>query len=177
MGARSGTLAALLVLFAATLAAGSVAGTGTTCAADGDRKLCLADVHLSTDRIAAGDSATLEITVGNEGDAAANASVVMNTVDPENVTESYTLREERLEPGEELTVSQRLDASTVGTHGLQVLVFDGAIDHRYDASEVRILEVEPRSDGLGGSVDRAEYALVALLGSLGVAGVIVYRYD
>lgn len=175
MRTLGGTLAVLVVLVAAALAAGQVAGAETACAADGERQLCLADVSLSTDRTTAGESATLEVTVENEGEDAANASVVLNTVDPENDTESYTLREERIDPGEELTVSQRLDASTVGPHGLQVLVFDGSIDHQYDASEVRTLEVEPKSDGLGGSVDRAEFALAALLGSLTVLGVIAYR--
>lgn len=178
MGVRSGTVAVLIVLLTAALAAGSVAGAdAAACTADGERKLCLTDVTVSTDRMAVGESATLDITVRNDGEAAANATVVLNTLDPNNVTESYTLREGRLEPGEELTVSQPLDASTPGTHGLQVLVFDGAIEHRYDASEVKTLHVEEQSTRLGGQFDTPDIALVALIGSLAVLGGMVYRYN
>ena len=176
MGARSGTLAVLVVLLTATLAAGSVAGADdVACTADGERKLCLADVSVSTDRMTAGESATLTVTVGNVGEVAANGTVVLKVAGPVNGTDTYALSEDRLAPGEEIEVTQRLDASTPGTHGLQVVLNDGAMTHRYDASEIRTLEVEERSAGFGGPIDAPEYALLALLGSLSVLGAVVYR--
>ena len=176
MGARSGALAALVVLLAAALAAGSVVGTDadSPCAADGERKLCLADVSTSTDRIVMGESATLTVTVKNEGDVAANGTVVLKVAGP-NGTNTYVLQEVRLEPGEETEISQRLDASTPGTHGLQIVVNDGAMSHRYDASEVITLEVVEESTVLGGDLDAPDIALVALVGALSVIGVITYR--
>ncbi|QLG26265.1 hypothetical protein HUG10_01340 [Halorarum halophilum] len=176
MGARNGTLAVLVVLVAAAVAAGGVAGADEgTCSANGERKLCLEDVSVSTERIVVGESATLSVTVRNAGDVAANGTVVLKVAGPVNGTDTYALSEDRLEPGEEVEVTQRLDASTPGTHGLQVVLNDGAMTHRYDASEVRTLEVEERSAGLGGPIDAPEYALLALLGSLSVLGVVVYR--
>lgn len=176
MRARSGTLAVLVVLLAAALAAGSVTGTGdAACTADGERKLCLADVSVSTDRMTAGESATLTVAVRNEGEVAANGTIVLKVAGPVNGTDTYALSEDRLAPGEEIEISQRLDASTPGTHGLQVVLNDGAMTHRYDASEVKTLRVEERSAGLGGPFDAPEYALVALLGLLSVFGVVVYR--
>ena len=176
MGARSGTLAVLVVFLAATLAAGSVAGAdGAACTADGERKLCLADVSVSTERLAPGESATLTVTVRNEGEVAANGSVVLKVASPANETNAYTIHEGRLDPGEEMEVTQQLDASTPGTHGLQVVVNDPAMTHQYDASEVVTLQVESQSGYLGGDVDASDVALVGLVGSLSVVGVIVYR--
>ncbi len=168
----------LVVVLVAALAAGSVAGAeDTPCEADGEKKFCLTEVSLSTESMTAGQSATLDVTVRNEGNATANATVVLNTVDPNNVTQSYNLREQRLEPGEEVSLSQQLDATTPGMHGMQVLVFGDSIGHRYDASAAKTLSVEEQTPGLGGPLDRAEFALVALLGSIGVLGFMTYRTD
>lgn len=176
MGARSGTLAVLVVLLTVALTAGSVVGADdAACTADGERELCLTDVNLSTDQLTVGESATLHVTLRNVGEVPANVTVVLNTAGPNNETGSYILHEGRLVPDEEITVSQRLGASTPGTHALQVLLYDGAISHQYDASRVMTLRVVEQSSSLGGPFDAPEFALVALLGSLGVLGVIVYR--
>lgn len=174
MELRSGALAAVAAALAATLVLGAVPVAGEpACTASNGQSVCLDWIEVSDDRLAAGESATLEATVRNADDEPANATVVLNTAGPDNVTNSYTLGRVRLAPGETHTISQSLDASTPGTHGLQVLVFDGDLSRRHDASTVRTLVVT--RGGLGGAVDRDEYALAALVGSVGVAAGLVYR--
>lgn len=175
MNARSGRLAVLAAVLVWTLA---LSAAGPALAADGDActgadGVCLGDVTLSTDRLVAGETATLDATVHNAGDDAANVTVVLNTAGPDDATDSYTLRRTSLGPGETATLSQSLDASTPGTHGLQLVVYDGSLSRQYDTSTARTLTVEAR--GLGGSLDRSEYALGALVGSLAVVGGIGYR--
>lgn len=164
----------MAVVLTFVLAAGSALGAERECTAADGRTVCLEDVRLSADRLVRGETATLEATVRNAGDAPANATVVLNTVDPNDTVDSYTLGRVSLAPGESRTVRQPLDASTPGTHGVQLLVVDGNGSHRYDASTVRTIAVAER--GLGGTLDRTEYALGALVGSVGVAvGLVVRR--
>ncbi|WP_435127797.1 CARDB domain-containing protein [Halobaculum sp. D14] len=176
MGVRSGAAGVFVVLLVAAVAVGPAVGAaGTDCAADGAKKLCFADVSLSTDRLVSGESATLNVTVENRGDVAANATVVLKTASPNNETETFNLREERLEPGESLTVTQRLDASTPGTHGLQAVLYGDGYAHAYDTSAVLTMVVEERGGRLGGPVDTPELALAALVGALAVLGAVVLR--
>ena len=164
---------AVVVAVALTLAAGPALGAERKCTAADGRKVCLDDVRLSADGLVRGETATLEATVRNAGDAPANVTVVLNTVGPNDTVDTYTLGRTRLAPGETRTVSQSLDASTPGTHGVQLLVVDADGSHRYDASAVRTIVVAER--GLGGALDRSEYALGALVGSVGVAVGLVLR--
>ncbi|MFC7136504.1 hypothetical protein ACFQRB_08190 [Halobaculum litoreum] len=99
--------------------------------------------------------------------------MVLNVASPDNETDSYELRKRSLAPGETLTVTQAVDATTVGSHAMQVLVYSDGYAHRYDASEPMTVAVEAK--GLGGPIDAPDYALAALVASVGVLGAIVYR--
>ncbi|MFC7098180.1 CARDB domain-containing protein [Halobaculum marinum] len=177
MGARKNVLWGLVVLFTAALIVGPAVGAAgaqsSSCAANGAQQVCLVDAGVDADTIVTGQSTELSVTVENVGDERATAVVVLNVASPDNETDSYELRTRSLAPGETLTVTQSIDATTIGTHALQTIVYSDGYGHRYDATEPMTVTVEPR--GLGGPIDAPEYALGALVGSLGVAGAIVYR--
>ncbi|WP_435063128.1 CARDB domain-containing protein [Halobaculum sp. EA56] len=177
MGARRSVLIGAVVLFVAALllgpAVGAAGAQSASCEANGARKVCLSDVTLGSETMSAGESTELSLTVENVGEERATAVVVLNVASPDNETNSYELRKRSLEPGETLTVTQSVDASTPGTHAMQVLVYDGDLAHRYDASEP--MSVTVKRQGLGGPVDTPEFALAALVGSLAVVGVLAYR--
>ncbi|MFC7068041.1 hypothetical protein [Halobaculum lipolyticum] len=177
MGARNHVRWGAVVLFVAALlitpAVGAVGAQSGACQADGARKLCLVDAGVETDSIVAGQSTELSATVENVGEERATALVLLNVASPSDETNSYELRSRSLAPGETLTVTQEVDASTVGTHAMQVIVYSDGYEHRYDASEPMSVTVEAK--GLGGPIDAPDYALGALVGSLAVAGGVVYR--
>ena len=177
MGARKTVLWGLVALFVGALLVGPAVGAAGAqsgeCTADGARKLCVTDAGVDADSIVTGQSTELSATVENVGDERATAVVLLNVASPDDETNSYELRKRSLSPGETLTVTQSVDASTVGTHAMQVIVYSDGYGHRYDASEPMQVTVE--SKGIGGPLDAPDYALGALVGSVGVAGAIVYR--
>lgn len=177
MGARSAVVRGAVVLFIAALLVGpAVGGTAgaqaAPCQANGSQQVCLTEASLDGETLTAGESTELSVTVENTGEERATAIVVLNVVSPDNETNSYELRKRSLEPGETLTVTQSVDASTPGDHGLQVVVYGDGYAHQYDASEPMSVTVERQ--GLGGGIDTPEYALAALIGSVAVIGGIGY---
>ncbi|UIP00880.1 hypothetical protein Hbl1158_05855 [Halobaculum sp. CBA1158] len=177
MGARRSVIIGAVVLFVAALLVGPAVGAAGaqsgSCEADGAAQLCLTEASLGSDELTAGESTTLTATVENVGDERATAVVVLNVAGPDNETDSLEIRRESIPPGETLTVTKTVDASTPGTHAMQVLVYNDDLAHRYDASEPWTVEVNEQ--GLGGGIDTPEYALAALIGSLAVLGGLVYR--
>ena len=176
MNARSGGLAvvgAVLVwTFAVAPALGAgAATTGTPAAAC--EGVCVEEVRLSADRLVAGETATLEATVTNDGDAPANVTIALEATGPDGKTDSYALDRSPLDAGESRTVTQTLNANTTGTHRLRLIVYGDNVFERHDASPARTLVVAER--GLGGDLDGSEYALGAFVGAVGVAGTVVYR--
>ncbi|ESP88353.1 hypothetical protein [Candidatus Halobonum tyrrellensis] len=166
-------VAAAAVVWTLVFVAGPALAADAGCTATDGEPVCLDGVSVSDERLAKGESATLEATVRNAGETPANATVVLNTAGPDNVTRSFTLGRVRLAPGETRTVTQPIDASTPGSHGLQLLVFDGSGARTYDSSAVLTVAVTER--GLGGALDRSEYALGALVGAVAVVGGLGYR--
>ena len=177
MGARRNVVLGAVVLFiAASLvgpAVGAAGATQASCQANGAQQLCLTDVSLDKTTMAAGESAHLSVTVENVGDARATGVVVLNVASPNNETDSYELRSRSLDTGETYTFTQSVDASTPGTHAMQVIVYSDGFSHRYDASEPMTVTVERQ--GLGGAIDAPEYALAALVVAVGVVAGMVYR--
>ncbi|SHG55111.1 CARDB domain-containing protein [Halobaculum gomorrense] len=178
MGARSAAVRGAVVLFIAALFVGpAVGGTAgaqaSSCQANGNQQVCLTDASLGSTTVTAGESTELSLTVENVGDERATAVVVLNVASPDNETNSYELRKRSLAPGETLTVTQSIDASTPGTHAMQAIVYGDGYAHRYDASEPMQVTVERQ--GLGGSIDAPEYALAALFGSIAVVTGMAYR--
>lgn len=176
MNTRSGGLAVVGAVLVWTLAVAPALGagaatTGTPSAAC--EGVCVEDVRLSADRLVAGETATLEATVTNAGDAPANATIALEVTGPDGETDSYALDRSPLDAGESRTVAQALNANTTGTHRLRLVVYGDSVFERHDASPTRTLVVAER--GLGGDLDRSEYALGALVGAVGVAGVVVRR--
>lgn len=178
MGARSAVVTGGVVLFVVAMlvgpaVGGAVGATTASCEANGPQQLCLTEASLDDDSLTAGESAELTLTVENVGEERATAVVVLNVAGPNNETDSYELRRKSLDPGETLTVTQSIDASTPGTHALQGIVYDDGLSHRYDASDPMTVTVERQ--GLGGSIDTPEFALAALIGSLAVVAGLIYR--
>ncbi|MFC6787714.1 CARDB domain-containing protein [Halobaculum halobium] len=178
MGARSAVVRGGVVLILAALLVGpAVGGTAgaqaASCQSNGSQQVCLTEANLDAETLVAGESAELSLTVENTGEERATAILVLNVASPDNETNSYELRTQSLAPGETLSVTQSIDASTPGEHGIQAIVYGDGYAHQYDASAPMRVTVERQ--GLGGGIDTPEYALAALVGSLAVIGVIGYR--
>ncbi|WP_348611861.1 CARDB domain-containing protein [Halobaculum rarum] len=178
MGARNAVVRGAVVLIIAGLLVGpAVGGTvgaqAASCQSNGAQQVCLTEATLDGETLTAGESTELSVTVENTGEERTTAIVVLNVVSPANETNSYELRKQSLAPGETVSVTQSVDASTPGDHGLQVVVYGDGYAHRYDASEPMSVTVERQ--GLGGDIDTPEYALAALVGSLAVIAGTVYR--
>jgi hypothetical protein len=178
MGARNAVVRGAVVLFIAALTVGSAVGgtagaQGSSCQADGNQQVCLTDASLGAITVTEGESTELSVTVENVGDERATAVVVLNAAGPDTKTNSYELHKRSLAPEETLTVTQSVDASTPETHAMRAVVYGDGYAYRYDASEPMQVTVERQE--LGGGVDTPEYALAALLGSLGVTGGMAYR--
>jgi hypothetical protein len=101
--------------------------------------------------------------------------VFLYVLDPDNETRQFQLARQTLSSGESTTINQSLNATTPGRHGLQAELIDPSTGQRYDLSEP--VTVDVRSDppaGLGGPLDRSEFALGALV--LAIAGLIGLGY-
>lgn len=177
MGARRsrrwGVIALVVTALLLGPAVGAVGATQESCQANGSQQVCLTDASLDATTLASGESTQLSVTVENVGEERATAIVVLNVASPDNETDSYELRRQSLGPGETLSLTQSVDASTPGPHAMQVIVYGDGLGHRYDASAAMTVTVERQ--GLGGSFDTPEYALAALVGAVAVMGGIVYR--
>lgn len=168
-----GVLALSVGLVAAT---GTGAGQATDCQPNDDKKLCIEDFTVSEDRIVTGETGEFTITVENNGNTTASGSLVLHTASPENETDVYRFEQLTLEPGEEQTVTRKINASTPGTHGLRLTLSEPSTQHVFDVSEIRTIEVlAEHPKRLGGPIDRTEIALGALVASLiGILG-LAYR--
>jgi hypothetical protein len=150
---------------AVSLASG--ASADADCSAVEDRQVCLQEFSAPETLLIDGENGTVSITAENVGSVEAGVLVVLNTRDPNNETSSFALAEETLAPGESTTVTQPLNATTPGTHGLRAVLVDTSTNRQYDTSESVFLDVrsEP-APGLGGPIDRTEIALVAFLAAI-----------
>lgn len=167
---------ALSLAVAALAAAGAGATAQDDCRAIDEKQVCVQDVSLSDDELVDGDRGEVSVTVENVGNETVAPAVVLNVVAPDNETGVYQIGQPTVAPGGTAAVSQPLNASTVGTHGLRVQLVDGETRGVYDASEAVTLEVldeAPRE--LGGPIDRTEIALAALVLALVGMGALGYR--
>lgn len=170
MGLRTSVVVGLVLALTATVSFAAVAPaggatTGADCQTIDDQKVCIQDVSTPETLIIGGENGTVSVTIENVGQEEVSPLVVLNTVDPDNETSTFQIGQPTLAPGESTTVTQPLNATTPGTHGVQVVLADSATGQRYDISEAAVIEVrEEPAPGLGGPIDRTEIALVALLG-------------
>lgn len=158
--------------------AGPAAGT-QSCDPNGDAHVCLSEVGLSEETLSTNEDGRLQFTVTNHGDEPVTVRLVLVVAGPNNDTQSVELDRDAgqrtVEPGESVTFEQRLNPETPGTHGLQLRLFGEDRSTRYDTSNALTVTVREPSPGLGGPIDRAELALGALIGALGVMGYVVRR--
>jgi hypothetical protein len=164
------SVAVVVALTLATASFGAVSlasGADADCSAVEDRQVCVQEFSAPETLLIDGENGTVSITAENVGSVEAGVLVVLNTRDPNNETSSFALAEETLAPGESTTVTQPLNATTPGTHGLRAVLADSSTNRQYDTSESVFLDVrsEP-TPGLGGPIDRTEIALVALLAAI-----------
>ncbi|MCU4717141.1 COG1361 family protein [Halapricum hydrolyticum] len=170
------TLVLLLALSAIGLVAhGTIAQPGQDCQPVDDRQVCIQDASAPDTLIINGDNEDLSITIENVGSTNSTAIVMLDVERPDNSTARYQLEEPTLAPGETATVTQPLNATTEGTHLLQVAVVD---DQSLQIYETKTLSVEVRTEpapGLGGPIDRVEIALAALIVALLGIAALAYR--
>lgn len=176
MLSRTSTVVVTIALVAASFGAVSLASgvsADADCSAIEDRQVCIQGFSAPETLLIGGENGTVSITAENVGSTEAGVLVVLNTRDPNNETGSFALAEPTLAPGESTTITQSLNATTPGTHGLRAVLVDAATNEQYDTSESVFLDVrsEP-APGLGGPIDRTEIALVALLAAIvGMVGL------
>lgn len=178
MERRSGTLVVLLVIAALAVAgAPTLAGAQQTaeCKASNGTQVCIEETTISDDTLESGQQGEISLTMRNVGQEDASVRVVLNTVDPNNESQSFVIEERTLAPDESVTVTKNLGAQTVGTHGLQARVLQQNGTFLYDASKVVTIQVVEDRTRLGGELDAPEFALVALLGSLTAMGYLVVQ--
>lgn len=168
-----GLVAALVV----SIGAAPGVAASEDCETDVDRTLCIEEFAVSDEELVVGDTTEFTATVTNPGAETTTGVVLLYTAGPDNETNAYQLDRVTLEPNETRTISRAINASTPGTHTLQMTILDPATSQQLDASEPRSVEVyESTPARLGGPIDRTEIALVALVGSILGMGAIGYRY-
>lgn len=171
-------LFALLALFLPLSIVGAGTGSAATseCQTIDNQQLCIEEVTVSDDTLLTGEQGNLTITMTNPGMQNASGTLLLYHVNPANNTSVFQVERLELEPESEQTVTQSMNASTVGTHGLRAAVVDPETRDYYDLSEIKTIEVrdEP-APGLGGPIDKVELSLGALIVSLAVIFGLGYR--
>jgi len=179
---RLGTYAVMLgvvVLLATVAVAGPTsAQSAEECQEIEDRQVCIQDVSAPGSLVIGDEPGNLSVTVENMGSTNATSVVILYLERPNaNESEQIELARPLLVGGESTTITQSLNASTEGTHRLQIGLIDEQTIERYDLSEVFTIEVRTEPEpGLGGPIDRTEIALAALVVSvLAIAGLGYYQ--
>lgn len=157
--------------------AAPVAGTDACEAVDG-QQVCITEIGVSSDQLTQGDEGELSVTITNDGNQTTTFRLILAVASPNNETNAIELSrpaaQRTLEPGESQTFTQPLSPETPGTHALELRLVTDDRQQRFDASDPITVEVVEPSAGLGGPIDRAEFALAALVGAVAVVGYLVY---
>ncbi|MFB6177176.1 MAG: hypothetical protein ABEI99_08570 [Halobaculum sp.] len=172
----SGTLAVLLLVTALGIAvAPAVAGAQDTveCKPLNGTQFCFESTSIDETKLEKGQQSEISTTIRNTGDERASVRVILNTVGPNNETESFVLGTPTLAPNESVTITQSVGARTPGTHGLQVRLVQANGSFVYDSSKIVTVQVIGDRTRLGGELDTPEFALIALIGSLAGMGYLV----
>ncbi|MFB6109745.1 MAG: hypothetical protein ABEJ60_02570 [Halodesulfurarchaeum sp.] len=177
MNDRSAVASALvLFLLTGAIATGGAGAAATDCREVNDQQLCIEELTVPAEYLLTGERGNFSITVTNPGNATATGIVMLHTVSPGNTTNVYRVDRVRLAPGERITLTRGLNASTVGVHGLRATIVEPETRRRYDVSGVETVRVrEEPPTRLGGPIDRTEIALAALVGALSVLIGLGYR--
>jgi hypothetical protein len=180
MALRTGATVVVVLALTATVLGATLPASGATpseeCRAIDDRQVCVQDLSTPETLIVGGERKNVSVSIENVGNTSTESAVLLGIVDPNNETALFQLGRPTLAPGEARTIDQPLNASTPGTHSLQFVLVDAVTQQRFDTSEVVTIEVrtEPPA-GLGGPLDRAEFALAALVLALAGLGALAYR--
>jgi hypothetical protein len=177
MERRRGALTLLVVAALAVAGAPTLVGAQQTteCKPLNGTQVCIEETSVTDDTLEDGQQGELTVTVQNVGEGNASVQILLNTVDPDNETQSFILDERTLEPNESVTITKKLGAQTPGTHGLQVRLSQRNGSFVYDASKIVTVQVVEDRTRLGGELDAPEFALIALIGSLAAMGYLVVK--
>lgn len=139
-----------------------------------ETEICIQDVSLSRTTVDIGNRTTITLTVHNAGNRTGDAAVLLGIRQPEGGYDHYRVEEiHNLEPDSTQTVTIPLPfGEPAGVHELNVMVFDQAEQHLYDATgyyqKVTVERNQSSFDPVGwfvslGSVAQAALAIIALL--------------
>ncbi|MEZ3115018.1 hypothetical protein RYH80_03675 [Halobaculum sp. MBLA0147] len=138
--------------------------------------LCLAAASVGSNVVELGESTEISYTVENRGDDVTAARVQLTIAGPNNETRSLILEEgTTLTPGESTSGALSLTGDTVGLHALQFRVVTPDGTYRFDESEPLTVDVVEDRTRLGGDLDAPDFALLALVATLTIAGVLGLR--
>lgn len=165
----------IAVFVVVTMVSGVGLAASEDCEAGAETTICIDDLTVSDDYLIMGEKGEFSLTITNHAEETKTVVPLLYTAGPDNETDAYQMEEVTLEPGASETVTQPIDATTPGTHGLRITLVDPATGERYDTSEIKTLEVREEAPAeLGGPIDKTEIALVALVGSL--LGLVALGY-
>ena len=166
---------AILFLFLAVsiFPAVSVAQSAVECNSIQETEICIQEISLSKTTVDVGNRTKITLTVHNAGNRTGDAAVLLGIRQPEEGYDHYRIEEvHNLEPGSTQTVSIPLPfGEPAGVHELNVMVFDQAEQHLYDATgyyqKVTVEKNQSSFDPVGwfvslGSVAQAALAIIAL---------------
>lgn len=134
---RNGYFTILFLLIVISfIPATTAAQPATECNPIQETEICIQDISLSKTTVDVGNRTEITLTVQNAGNQTGDAAVLLGIRQPENGHDYYRVEEiHNLESGGTQTVSIPLPfGEPVGVHELNVMVFDQAEQHLYDAS-------------------------------------------
>lgn len=126
----------LLLLAVLIFPAVSVAQSEVKCNPIQETEICIQEVSLSKTAVDVGNRTEISLMVQNAGKQTGDAAILLGIKQPEGGYDHYRVEEiHNLEPGSTQTVSIPLPfGEPIGVHELNVMVFDQAEQHLYDAT-------------------------------------------
>lgn len=178
--AYSTILLALLVISVLPVTSGAKSDTG--CNPIQETEICIEDVSISETSVEAGNRTDVSLTISNVGNQTGDATVLLGMRQPEGRYDYFKAEEvHNLEPGDTQTVSipLRMQAGEpVGVHELNIMVFDDAEQHLYDATgyyQKITVEEGQGSFNLLSWIEKLGNVAKALLAIIALAIFVVYR--
>jgi uncharacterized membrane protein len=164
----------LVFLMVSIFPATSVAQSEIECNPIQGTEICIQNVSLSKTTVDAGNRTRISITVQNAGNETGDAAVLLGVRQPSGQYDHYRVEEiHNLEPGSTQTVSIPVPfGESTGVHELNVMMFDQAEQHLYDATgyyqKVTVESNRSSSDPIGwfinlGAVVQSILAIIALV--------------
>lgn len=147
-------------------------GQSVECQSVGETQVCIEEFDVQKNTLLVGEETEFVLTLDNVGERNATTNVVMFHDQPGDLEPRVIdFGELRVGAGETRTVRQGLNASTVGTHRIQIEVLEADTLQSYHRSAPETLEIREELP----AIDRATVAMTVLLLALAGLALLGYR--